>query len=74
MLGHGSMVAHKTDVDLIPLELIHYTSSNINNYKIIEYDKFCKGKLPMGIMRQYNRKYAKYGGQTSCPVFERVGV
>ena len=71
--GHEYMVVHKSDLDFIFMGLFHYTSSTVNNYKIITYDKFYNGKLG-GIIRQYNKKYLKCGGQSCCHVSERMGV
>lgn len=73
MLGHEHVVVHKTDLDLIFMELVHYPSSTVNHYKIITYDKFYKGKLG-GIIRQYNKKCLRDGGQSCCHVSERMGA
>lgn len=48
--GHEYVVVHKSDLHLRFMELVHYVSSTVNNYKIIAYDKFYNGKLG-GIIR-----------------------
>lgn len=73
MPGHEYVVVHKSDLHLRFMELVHYVSSTVNNYKIIAYDKFYNGKLG-GIIRQYNQKYLEHGGQSCGHVSERTGA